>query len=78
MQALFTIIFYFVEIALYNGYLLLGYTTCYTILPSISLILDEDIPLHAVLKFPPLYETLQKGRYLSTKSFMIWTLIALY
>ena len=55
MQAIFMTVFYFVEIALFNGYLQLGYTTIFTFLPSISLILDEDVPLHAVFKYPPLY-----------------------
>jgi phospholipid-translocating ATPase len=58
IQATFSIIFYSVTIPIYNGYLMLGYSTVYTILPVFSLLLDEDIPLSAALKFPPLYESL--------------------
>ncbi len=31
-----------------------------------------------VLKFPPLYKVLQKGRELSTKSFLLWFMKSLY
>lgn len=72
IQAIFSICFYFVAIPVYNGLLMLGYATLYTNLPVFSLVLDEDVPVQAVLKFPPLYKTLQKGRSLSTKTFLIW------
>ena len=72
IQAIFSICFYFVAIPVYNGLLMLGYATLYTNLPVLSLVLDEDVPVEAVMKFPPLYQTLQKGRSLSTKTFLIW------
>ena len=58
IQATFSIIFYFVAIPVYNGYLMLGYSTIYTSLPVFSLVFDEDVPVTAVMKFPPLYKTL--------------------
>jgi len=51
---------------------MLGYATLYTNFPVFSLVFDEDVPVQAVMKFPPLYKTLQKGRSLSTKTFLIW------
>jgi len=72
IQAIFSIVFYFVAIPIYNGYLMLGYTTVYTSLPVFSLVFDEDVNVNAVMKFPPLYKTLQLGRSLSTKTFLIW------
>lgn len=72
IQAIFSICFYFVAIPVYNGLLMLGYATIYTNLPVFSLVFDEDVPVQAVMKFPPLYKTLQKGRSLSTKTFLIW------
>jgi phospholipid-translocating ATPase len=51
---------------------MLGYATLYTNFPVFSLVFDEDVPVHAVMKFPPLYKTLQLGRSLSTKTFLIW------
>ena len=43
IQAIFTIIFYFVSIPIYNGYLMMGYTTIYTQLPVFTIVLDEDV-----------------------------------
>lgn len=72
IQAIFSIIFYFVAIPIYNGYLILGYSTIYTMCPVFSLVTDEDCTDTAVIKFPILYSSLQKGRVLSTKTFLIW------
>ena len=72
IQAIFSILFFYVAIPIYNGFLMLGYSTIYTNLPVFCLIFDEDVPVSAALKYPPLYETLQKGRVLSTKTFLIW------
>ena len=73
IQAIFTCIFYFVTIPIYNGYLQLGYSTIYTMMPVFSLVLDKDVSLEKVTEFPALYITLQKGRALNFKTFMIWT-----
>ena len=78
IQAVFSIIFYFVAIPIFNGYLMLGYATIYTSLPVFTLVLDTDVDKEAVLKFPPLYKTLQKGRLLTFKTFMIWTWKSIY
>lgn len=40
MQAIFTGIFYFVAIPLYNGMLMMGYSTLYTMLPVFSLVIN--------------------------------------
>jgi phospholipid-translocating ATPase len=72
IQAVFSIIFYFVAIPIYNGYLMLGYATIYTSLPVFSIVLDEDTGVQTALDYPPLYKTLQKGRSLSFKTFLIW------
>ena len=78
IQAVFSIIFYFVAIPIYNGYLMLGYSTIYTSLPVFSLVFDEDADVGSVLRFPPLYKTLQKGRALSFKIFLVWTWKSIY
>jgi phospholipid-translocating ATPase len=72
IQAVFSIIFYNVAIPIYNGYLMMGYATIYTSLPVFSIVLDKDTGEQQALDFPPLYQTLQKGRSLSFKTFMIW------
>ena len=78
IQAIFSIIFYFVAIPVYNGYLMLGYSTIYTNFPVFSLVFDEDVKVDSVMKFPPLYKTLLKGRSLSTKTFLIWVWKSIY
>ncbi len=72
IQTVFMCAFYFVPISIYSGMLLLGYSTAFTILPVFSLIFDQDIDVSNALKYPPLYKTLQKGRELNVKTFMIW------
>jgi len=58
IQAIFIILFYFVAIPIYNGLLMLGYSTFYTSLPVFSLVFDKDTSVDAALKFPPLYRSL--------------------
>ena len=72
LQFIFMLLFYYLPIAIYNGNLILGYTTIYTALPVISLIFDQDTHVHNVIKFPSLYRELQKGREMSSKRFLWW------
>jgi phospholipid-translocating ATPase len=58
IQAVFSIVFFFVTIPIYNGYLMMGYTTIYTSLPVFCLVLDEDVDVKSVMSYPPLYLTL--------------------
>jgi phospholipid-translocating ATPase len=52
--------------------LILGYSTVYTSLPVITLLLDRDTDMRNVMKFPILYKKLLKGRELSIKAFLWW------
>ena len=78
IEFLFIIIFYYVSISIYNSYLLMGYSTCYTTLPVFSIVLDEDVDHQSVMNYPPLYKSLQKGRSLNFKTFLIWTWKSIY
>lgn len=79
VQAIFTIIFYFCSIPVFNNYLLLGYATYYTFLPVFCLVFQQDVDHDAlVLKYPNLYQTLQKGRLLSARTVLTWTAQSLY
>jgi phospholipid-translocating ATPase len=40
---IFSLVFYFVAIPVFNGWLMLGYATVYTMLPVFCLIVDEDV-----------------------------------
>ena len=70
--------FYFTSIPIYNGYLMLGYATIYTSAPVFSIVLDEDVDLNTVIKFPILYKILQKGRVLNSKTFLFWCFKSIY
>ncbi|KAL4235196.1 ATP synthase subunit 9 [Mactra antiquata] len=78
MQAVFCSVFYFASIALFPGFLMVGYSTIFTTLPVFSLVLDKDVQPETALMYPELYKDLTKGRSLSFKSFFMWVLISIY
>ncbi|KAF4588762.1 putative aminophospholipid-translocase [Pleurotus pulmonarius] len=78
MQAVFSCIFYFAPIALYQGWLMMGYATVYTMAPVFSLVLDRDVNEDLALLYPELYKELTKGRALSYKTFFQWLMVSLY
>ena len=71
-QFIFSCIFYFNPVPLYSGFLSFGYSTIYTSLPCICVLLDQDVDKKNVLDFPTLYKILLKGRELNLKSFLFW------
>ena len=77
-QFIFSLVFYYNAVPLYNGMLCLGYSTIFTALPSITLLLDQDVKLDYVLKFPSLYKVLLKGRELNFKSFLWWVFKSIF
>jgi phospholipid-translocating ATPase len=77
MQAIFSAVFYLSSVSLYQGFLMVGYATIYTMFPVFSLVLDQDINEKVALRFPELYKDLAKGRSLSYKTFFMWVLISL-
>ncbi|GAA6043660.1 hypothetical protein NBRC10512_003740, partial [Rhodotorula toruloides] len=62
IQAVFSSVFYFSPIAIYQGWLMVGYATAYTMLPVFSLVLDRDVNEDVALLYPELYKELTKGR----------------
>lgn len=60
MQAVFSAIFYFAPIALYQGWLMIGYATFYTMAPVFSLVLDRDVNEDVALLYPELFKELTK------------------
>ncbi|KAI5608017.1 putative phospholipid-transporting ATPase IIB isoform X2, partial [Silurus asotus] len=78
MQAVFSSIFYFASVPLYQGFLMVGYATIYTMFPVFSLVLDQDVKPEMALLYPELYKDLTKGRSLSFKTFLVWVLISVY
>uniref|UniRef100_A0A5F9CCM0 Phospholipid-transporting ATPase n=1 Tax=Oryctolagus cuniculus TaxID=9986 RepID=A0A5F9CCM0_RABIT len=78
MQAVFSSVFYFASVPLYQGFLMVGYATVYTMFPVFSLVLDQDVKPEMAMLYPELYKDLTKGRALSFKTFLIWVLISIY
>lgn len=78
MQAVFSAVFYLSSIALFQGFLMVGYATLYTMFPVFSLVLDQDISVEIATTYPELYKELSKGRSLSYKTFFMWVLISIY
>ena len=61
-----------------QGFLMVGFSTVYTMLPVFSLVLDRDVTGKIAITYPELYKELIKGRSLSYKTFFIWTLVSMY
>ncbi|CAG8498047.1 17763_t:CDS:10, partial [Acaulospora morrowiae] len=78
IQAVFSALFFFAPIALYQGLLIVGYSTLYTMAPVFSLVLDQDVSENIALGFPILYIELTKGRSLSLRVFFEWLMISVY
>ena len=78
IQLVFSGMFYFNTMAIFSGWLVVGYSTLYTMFPVFSLVLDEDVDAQTAFMYPELYRELQKGRRLSTRSFLEWVLKAIY
>lgn len=77
-QAVYSICSSFEPLALYQGWLMVGYATVYTMAPVFSLVLDHDIGDRLTRIYPELYAELKDGRSLSYHSFFKWCFVALY
>lgn len=77
-QAVYSISSSFEPLTLYQGWLMVGYSTLYTMAPVFSLVLDYDIDEKLTRLYPELYKELTLGRSLSYRTFFMWVLISLY
>lgn len=77
-QAVYSMQSGFEPIALYQGLLLVGYATIYTMMPVFSLVLDRDVDEDVAELYPELYKELTEGRSLSYLTFFVWVLISVY
>ncbi len=69
IQLYFTLMFFFIDMPIFNGFLTFGYSTIFTNLPVIAIIVDEDLSFETVRRFPQLYRELQYGRFLNYRMF---------
>ncbi|KAH3955370.1 P-type phospholipid transporter [Parastagonospora nodorum] len=77
-QTVYSIASSFEPNALYKDWLLVGYSTIYTMMPVFSLVLDRDVDESVANLYPELYAELKTGRSLSYKSFFIWVAVSIY
>lgn len=78
IQAVFSAVYFFATIPIFTGWLLVGYTTFYTMLPVFSIVVDEDVKESNVVLFPELYAELKKGRSLNLRTFLVWLWMSIY
>lgn len=77
-QAVYSICSMFEPLALYQGWLMVGYATCYTMAPVFSLTLDHDIDESLTTLYPELYKELTLGKSLSFKTFFVWVALSVF
>ena len=78
IQAVFSAIFYFAPIAIYQGIVAAGYCTIYTMFPVFSLSFDKDVTEYTAMMYPELYKELLKGRIMNMRTFFTWILVSIY
>lgn len=78
IQAIYSALFFFAAVAIYQGWLLVGYATFYTMAPVFSLVLDKDVSEDVAMKFPELYAGLQRKPELSFKTFTWWMFTSVF
>lgn len=77
-QAVYSVASGLKPLALYQGWLMVGYATVYTMAPVFSLTLDKDVDEELANLYPELYKELTEGKSLSYKTFFVWVLVSLY
>ncbi|AFZ79835.1 uncharacterized protein BEWA_026840 [Theileria equi strain WA] len=78
MQAIFSAMYFYMPLAFFQGWLQIGFSSYYTMVPIFCLILDQEIEESDVFLFPELYQTLRTGRVMSVKTFLIWVWISVF
>lgn len=78
MQLFFSTCYYMTTTILYTGTFLVFYPTLYTILPTMTYYIDEDIDYEDLMRHPELYATIKRGHKLNIKTFFCWTGLSVY
>jgi len=78
IQVLFSAIFFFIALPIFQGMLSVGYSTFYTMAPVFALVLDVELPESVIFMYPELYQTLRNGRVMSIKTFFGWVWKSIY
>lgn len=78
IQGMFSSIFLFSPIAIFQGKITIAYVTIYTILPIFSILSYVQVPKTYTEKYPELYKDLVKEKRLSFRNFLSWNLVSFY
>eukprot|EP00397_Hematodinium_sp_SG-2012_P003768 GEMP01003776.1.p1 GENE.GEMP01003776.1~~GEMP01003776.1.p1 ORF type:complete len:1131 (+),score=237.03 GEMP01003776.1:51-3443(+) len=78
IQVIFSSMFYFVAVPIFQGMLMVGYSTIFTMFPVFALCLDYELPERTVFMFPELYQSLRLEKLLSNKIFLEWLWKSIY
>ncbi|EPY32220.1 phospholipid-translocating ATPase [Strigomonas culicis] len=78
VQAGFSILFAGTTMSVFNGYLLMGYSTIFTMAPAFALVLDQDFKESDMHEFPHLYKELVKGRSMNMRTFLEWVWMSFF
>lgn len=77
-QGIFSSLFNFCPISIYQGKISVGYVTLYTFLPVFSIVLSADISKKVSRKFPELYADISNGSVLNAGTFSRWMFMGYY
>ncbi|KAI5150324.1 phospholipid-translocating ATPase [Nematocida ausubeli] len=77
-QAIFSSLFNFCPISIYQGKISIGYVTFYTFLPVFSIVLSKDMSKKVSRKFPELYSDISNGSVLNNSTFSTWMFMGYY
>jgi phospholipid-translocating ATPase len=78
VQAVFSVAFAGSTISVFNGYLIMLYSTLFTMAPVFALVLNEDQLESQIDLFPELYRELLQGRTMNTRTFLMWVWFSLF
>lgn len=77
-QGIFSSLFCFCPIFIYQGKISIGYVTFYTFFPVFSIVLSQDITKKVANKFPELYMDISGGGMLNNNTFSTWMFMGYY
>lgn len=61
IQQLFTMIYFFMNVSIFNGNLMLGYSSVFTFLPVICIMIHEEMPYKNMISYPNNYLDARKS-----------------
>lgn len=76
IQQIFSVMFYMVSMPIFSGFLMVSYSSLFTVFPVLCVIYDKDIRWNKLQDYLNFYATSGKGGNL--KSFLCWVFISIY